>query len=86
MTEDPFSHLLSHPKLYTMTFFILAEVATYSYEGDVVDVEYDVYIIEAETELSAKESLRTLIYNSGRMVGKMTIEDVCQENLSDVLN
>lgn len=69
-----------------MTFLILAEIATFSYDGELTDVEFDVHEIEASNEMSARQGLALLIRQQGRQVGKMQIEGCCKGNLSDVMH
>ena len=68
-----------------MTYFILAEIATLSYEGEVNDVNYDIMQVEAGDETSAKEALRLMIKNQGGRVGRMFVEAHCTADLSDSL-
>ena len=66
-----------------MTFFILAEIATFSFDGEFNDISYDIHQVEANDELSARESLRHMITEQGARVGKMQVEAVTQDHLSD---
>ena len=68
-----------------MTFYILAEIAQFSLDGEFLEIDFDVHQVEASDELSARQALALLINQPGRRVGKMHVESYCEENLSDVL-
>lgn len=68
-----------------MTFYILAEVAQFSLDGEFLDIEHDIHEIEASDEMSARQALAMLINGPGRRIGRMFIESSCQANLSDSL-
>lgn len=68
-----------------MTFYILAEIATFSLDGEFLDIEHDIHEIEASDEMSARTALAMLINGPGRRIGKMQVESYCKADLSDSL-